>query len=78
MRVSVKGIYVDGDATSREAAVAACKGKNGATVVVEDGVAPNVWPALRRELEDAHVKIYMRGLMDDRVCSGNPLARGCQ
>jgi hypothetical protein len=77
LRVDAKGIYVDGDPMTRDQAVVKCKQTSGASVMVADDAAPNVWSELRGQLERAHVKIYMRGIIDDRVCMDNPLAKGC-
>jgi hypothetical protein len=78
VRVSAKGVSVDGDLMSRDQAIAKCKRTSGALVNIADDAQPTAWPALRRELERAHVKVYMRGVVDDRICLDNPLAKGCQ
>ena len=80
LRLSASGVMVDGNPMTRDQAIGVCKWTSGATVIVEDGVAPDVSAAMRGELERAHVKIYVRGVIDDRDCVNldNPLAKGCQ
>ncbi|HEY5923004.1 MAG TPA: hypothetical protein VIV11_15095 [Kofleriaceae bacterium] len=77
LRVSAKGVFVDGDAMTREQALAACKRTSGATVIVED-TAPQTWTEMRARLTRAGIKIHMRGEVGDHgFCLGNPLVKGC-
>jgi len=78
LRLSAKGVFVDGDAMTREQAIAACKQTNGAIVIVADDAPPQAWPELQGRLRKAAIKIYMRGTIDDRPCLDNPLAKGCE
>jgi hypothetical protein len=78
LRISAKGIFVDGDPATADQAIAKCKQTSGAVVNVADDAPANAWPKLRSKLESARVKIYMRGVIEDHgVCTANPLARGC-
>jgi hypothetical protein len=77
LRVSQKGIYVDGDPKSRADAIAACKRTAGAVVVLEDGAPADEWKTLQAALRREGVPILMRGPMNDNDCMNNPLAKGC-
>ncbi|MDX2091778.1 MAG: outer membrane lipoprotein carrier protein LolA [Kofleriaceae bacterium] len=77
LRVSKKGIYVDGDPKSRADAIAACKRTAGAMVVLEDDAPADEWKALQAGLRQGGVKILMRGPLNDNDCKNNPLAKGC-
>jgi hypothetical protein len=78
LRVSANGVLVDGNATTRDEAVAACKRMSGATVIVESTAPAEASSTLRARLEHEHIKIYIRGDIGDYGCSENPLAKGCQ
>lgn len=77
LRVAAKGIYADGDLMSRDQAIAMCKRTSGAVVNVADDAPPTAWPELRSRLEREHITIHLRGVIDDRACTDNPLAKGC-
>lgn len=77
LRVSAKGLYVDGTPRSHDEALSLCKRTAGATVTLEDGAPLSLWRELREELQAVGVTIYLRGPLDDRVCLENPLAKGC-
>jgi hypothetical protein len=77
LRVTAKGIYVDGDPKSREEAVAACKRTVCAVVALEDNAPADEWKMLQAALLRAGVPILMRGVVDDTECLNNPLAKGC-
>lgn len=77
LRVSDKGLYVDGTPRARDEAVALCKRTAGATVILEDGAPLGTWRELREALQAVGVTIYLRGPLTDRVCLENPLAKGC-
>ena len=55
LRVAANGIYVDGDPTTREQAVAKCKHTSGAVVIVASDAPPSAWPALRSGLEHERI-----------------------
>ena len=61
VRVSAKGITVDGKEMKRDEAVAACKQTEGALVTVTGDARQGDWDELRSALEQADVKIYTRG-----------------
>jgi hypothetical protein len=77
VRITAKGIYVDGDRTTRDAAVAACKRTACALVALDEGASPDEWKALQTALRRAGISISMRGTVEDGVCLNNPLAKGC-
>jgi hypothetical protein len=77
VRVTAKGIYVDGDRKSREDAVAACKPTVCALVALEDSAPADEWNKLQAALRRAGIPILMRGVVDDTECLNNPLAKGC-
>jgi hypothetical protein len=77
LRVAKSGVFVDGDAVSPERAVTVCRKREAAVVIVADDAPPEAWPRLRARLEREHVRILMRGTIDDRMCLDNPLAKGC-
>lgn len=61
VRVSAKGIEVDGKTMKRDEAVAACKATEGALVTVTGDARQGDWDDLKAALEAAHVKIFTRG-----------------
>lgn len=77
LRVSTKGIYVDGDPMSQAEAVAICKRRAGAIVVLEDAAPKDAWKKLEMALRREGIAIHMRGTLNDRACMDNPLAKGC-
>jgi hypothetical protein len=77
VRVTAKGIYVDGDPRSRSEAIATCKRTAGALVALEDNAPAEVWKALQAGLRREGVPILMRGTVDDRECLNNRFAKGC-
>jgi hypothetical protein len=78
LRLSPKGIYVNGDLRSRAEAVAACKRTAGAMVVLEDNAPADEWKALQIALRREGVPVLMRGpINDNNDCLANPLAKGC-
>src|SRR5262245_65601045 len=77
LRIATNAIYVDGDPMSRADAIRLCKRSHEAIVVIEDKIQG---AAVRAELEAAHIKVLLRGVIDDgngRACMENPLAKGC-
>jgi hypothetical protein len=77
LRVTAKGIYVDGYPKSREQAVAACKRTACAVVAIDDDALAGEWEKLQAALLRAGIPILMRGVVDDTECLNNPLAKGC-
>ncbi len=77
LRVSSKGIYVDGDPASRADAIAVCKRRAGAIVVLEDDAPAEEWKTLQAALRREGVPILMRGQVGHDDCMDNPLAKGC-
>ena len=78
VRVTDRGITVDGDAMGRGPAVAVCKQRSAALVELADGANEAEWKQLRAALVAAGVKILMRGApAGDGECANNPLAKGC-
>ena len=77
LRVTAKGIYVNGDPKSREQAVAACKRTVCALVAIEDNAPAGEWEKLQAALIRAGIPILMRGVVNDTECLNNPLAKGC-
>jgi hypothetical protein len=65
VRVTADGITVDGVKRSRDEAVAACKGKEGALVTVTGDARQGDWDELRAALEAVRVKIFLRGQQTD-------------
>jgi hypothetical protein len=61
VRVSAKGIEVDGKAMKRDEAVAACKATEGALITVTGDARQGDWDELKAALDAEHVKIYTRG-----------------
>lgn len=78
LRVSAKGLYVDGEPKTEEEAIAICKRRAGAMVVLEEGVPPGDWKRVEAALRAVKITILMRGPVGDVECSENPLAKGCQ
>lgn len=78
LRLSAKGMYLDGRLTSRPEAIAACQRTSGAVVVLEDSAPHEMWTALEADLHQHGVQIRLRGAVDDNDCFNNPLAKGCQ
>ena len=78
IRLTVKGITVDGDPMERARVVAVCKQRSAALVEISDEARED-WPRLRADLEAAGVRILIRGSRghDEDGCRNNPLARGC-
>src|SRR5262245_30909888 len=78
LRISTRGIFVDGDLMSRAAAITICKRRAGATVVLEEDAPKATWDQIRAELEHAHVSILMRGrIAPPWECIDNPFATTC-
>lgn len=50
LRVSSKGMYVNGENRTRDAAVAACRTSAGAMVVLDDNAAPEMWKEIEAQL----------------------------
>jgi hypothetical protein len=76
IRVSDRGITVDGDPMPRASAVALCKRRSSALVDVADDANRAEWTQLRAALVSAGVTILMRGAPANDVCT-HPLATGC-
>lgn len=77
IRLTSKGITVDGDPADRDQAVALCKPRTEALVELGDDASDGQWQALRTALADAGVKILIRGPRGFDDCMSNPLAKGC-
>jgi len=77
LRISARGIYVDGNSTTRAGAVASCKRSAGAMVVLEDNAPQDEWKEIEVELRREGIAIYMRGSVGHRECDDNPLAKAC-
>ncbi len=77
IRMTSKGITVDGDAMDRDRAVLVCKSRTEALVELGDDASDDEWQALRTALTDGGVKILMRGSRGHDDCKANPLAKGC-
>jgi hypothetical protein len=78
LRVSATGLYVDGEPTSQRDAIAICKQRAGAMVVVEDDVSREVWKNLEAAFRDEKITVLLRGPLGHAECTNNPLAKGCQ
>lgn len=65
VRVAADGIFVDGTKKTRDEAVAACKGTEGAMVTVTGDARQGDWDELRAALQTTGVKIYIRGELWD-------------
>jgi len=76
IRVSDRGITVDGDAMARTSAVARCKRRSAALVELADGANQAEWDQLHAALVSAGITILMRGAPGNDVCH-NALATGC-
>lgn len=61
LRISPRGIFVDGDPMSRVDAVAYCKRTEGALVRIEDGAPATEWDQTRAALQREGVAIVMPG-----------------
>jgi hypothetical protein len=77
VRISAKGIDVNGAPKSQEDAVAACKRTVCALVALEDDAPADVWNKLSAALRHAGIAVLMRGPVNDMECLNNPLAKGC-
>jgi len=77
LRVSLKGLYVDGEPMSQAGAIALCKRRAGAMVVLEDDAPKEAWKKVETALRDAKIAIMMRGPLGHAECFDNPLAKGC-
>ena len=60
IRVTATGLIVDGKPAARDAAVAACKGTEGADVVVTGDARQGDWDDLRAALEAAGIPIFTK------------------
>jgi hypothetical protein len=61
IRVSSAGIAVDGKPMKKDEAVAACRDKGAADVVVTGDAREGDWAELRTALDAAHVEVFVRG-----------------
>ena len=61
IRVTSAGIAVDCKPMKKDEAVAACRDKGGADVVVTGDAREGDWADLRAALEAAHVEVFVRG-----------------
>ncbi len=61
IRVTAAGIAVDGKPMNKAEAVAACRDKGAADVVVTGDAREGDWDDLRAALEAAHVEVFVRG-----------------
>lgn len=60
IRLSAKGITVNDKAMTREQAIAACKGKIGADVLITGNARQGDWDELRGALEAAGITFFTR------------------
>lgn len=60
IRLSAKGITVNGEAVKREQAIARCKGKIGADVLITGNARQGDWDELRGALEAAGIPFFTR------------------
>ena len=67
LRISARGIFVDGDPMSSVDAVAYCKRTEGALVRIEDGAPAHEWDQTRAALEREGVAIVIPGGAADDV-----------
>jgi hypothetical protein len=77
LRVSVRGLYVDGDPTSQADAIEICKSRTAAIVILEDGVAKGDWQKVEAALRREGIETMMRGPLGHAECVDNPLEKGC-
>jgi hypothetical protein len=61
IRVTAAGIAVDGKPMKKDEAVAACRERGGADVVVTGDAREGDWDELRTALDAAHVEVFVRG-----------------
>jgi len=61
IRVTAAGIAVDGKPMKKHEAVAACRDKGTADVVVTGDAREGDWAELRTALEAAHVEVFVKG-----------------
>src|SRR5688572_11335590 len=74
LRMSDRGMLVDGEPVSPAAAIERCKRAGAAIVVIEDSVSCSQWEPTRSALRRERVAIYMRGPVGDfrqPVVAGN-------
>ena len=60
LRLTARGLLLDGKPTTREAAIAACKKTTGADVLITGDARQGDWDALRGALEAASVQFFTR------------------
>jgi len=81
LRVTARGVTVDGERLELDDAIAICAQRTAVLVEVEDGADPALWPALDAAFAAAKVPVLHRGVrghdLDARSCATDPLARGC-
>jgi hypothetical protein len=78
LRLTAKGLYVDGDLMTRHQAIVQCKRTTGAVVVVGNDAPSGAWTELRRHLDRERITFMLRGEVNDGPgCLENPLAKGC-
>jgi hypothetical protein len=77
IRLTARGIFVDGDPMQRAQAIARCKQRTGALVELAADADAAAWTELRAALVAAGVEVLMRGERNDKICLDNPLAKGC-
>jgi len=77
LRISPKGLFVDGDPKSQAEAISICKRRAGAMVVLEDDTSQGQWKKVEAELRREGIAIHMRGPIGHSECMDNPLAKGC-
>jgi len=61
IRVTAAGISVDGKPMKKHEAVAACRKRAAADVVVTGDAREGDWDELRAALEAAHIEVFVRG-----------------
>jgi hypothetical protein len=60
LRLAADGLTVDGKAATRDEAIAACKGKTGADVLITGDARQGDWDELRDALEAAKIPFFTR------------------
>lgn len=76
VRVTAKGVSVDGEVVEIEQAIAICSQRSAVLVEVADDAEDGVWAKLERAFTAAKVLVLHRGHRADG-CLSNPLSKTC-
>lgn len=76
VRVTAKGVSVDGELLEVEQAIAICSQRSAVLVEVADDAEDGVWARLDRAFASAKVPVLHRGHRADG-CLSNPLSKTC-